>query len=169
MEWATRHASSNLELARLSNVNRNWRHIVVRVILEQVENESLQMSLLLLPSMVRSMWNKTDEERDTFCAAWFPPEGIQIQQLPVPGELWEDGEETQFAPSGVPFYAGSDEERMGRRTVRSPPRSRSRTRYRQREGPLCSHEWQGYRNPMDVLEPFEYAAAFVEVSSDCLF
>jgi len=161
VEWWAHYASSNTDLASLSNVNRKWRGIVVRVLLEQEKNSS--STLLLLPSMVRSIMAANDthetEEKETFCAAWFHPAGIQIQQLAVPGEVRDDGDDG-FAPSGVPFYAGSEDERT-ERSGRSP---RGRTRVRQPEGPLCSHEWQGYRDPMDVLDPFGYASHFVEVS-----
>lgn len=177
--WWTRHASSNVDLANLSNVNRQWRNIVVNVLLEQAEEEQVSSSsLLLLPSMLRGILTGTtapsNHENDTFCAAWFHPSGIQIQQLGLVtgGEVWDfEGEDTTFAPSGGAFYGGSDEERPRRsRNFSSASRGRSLLRRHeeqqqaQQEGPLCSHEWQGYRHPMDVLESFGYAEHFVQVS-----
>lgn len=167
--WWTQNASSNFDLASLSNVNRQWRRIVVQAILEQAQRENVSSTVLLLPSMVRAILNSDatarihslqHDEQDTFCAAWFHPAGIQMQQLPIAGDVWDYENETvngAFAPSGAPFYAGSEEERP-----RNSPRGRSMLRGRQ-EGPLCSHEWQGYREPMDVLEPFGYAEHFVQV------
>jgi hypothetical protein len=160
IEWWAEFVSSNVALASLSNVNRSWRRIVIRVLLEQAQREK-DVSLLLLPSMLRAILTKnnaTQHDKDTFCAAWFHPAGIQIQSLQAAGDAWEhEGEsEILFAPSGVPFYAGSEDERPRGRALRRP------------EGPLCSHEWQGYRDPVDVLEPFGYAPYFVEVSSSVL-
>jgi hypothetical protein len=154
IEWWAEFVSSNVALASLSNVNRSWRRIVIRVLLEQAQREK-DVSLLLLPSMLRAILTKnnaTQHDKDTFCAAWFHPAGIQIQSLQAAGDAWEhEGEsEILFAPSGVPFYAGSEDERPRGRALRRP------------EGPLCSHEWQGYRDPVDVLEPFGYAPYFVE-------
>jgi len=98
---------SNVELAVLSNVSVSWRAACQKAILANasVEEEEEAVSvpkdgagapkghprgpLLLLPSMVRSLVRqqspqKKEEDGDdnfhegeTFCAAWFPPEGIQ--------------------------------------------------------------------------------------------
>lgn len=162
IEWWTQHASSNVDLASLSNVNRKWRSIVVRILMENVGNSESKSALLLLPSMLRrTLANEShDKDEETFCAAWFHPAGIQIKQFHVAEGVWDDGAgdtSMQFAPSGVPFYAGSDEERRPSR-----PSPRGRSPHREQQGPLCSHEWQGYRHPMDVLEPFGYAEPFVQ-------
>lgn len=178
IEWWAQHASSNTDLANLSNINRQWRRIVIQTLLEQDQKED-NKTLLLLPSMISRILSKESaastgsthqqrDEQDTFCAAWFHPAGIQIQQLNVTDHVWEyEGErgEMAFAPGGVPFYGGSEEEVLtGRFGVQTTTTSRGRTPHRQRqEGPLCSHEWQGYRDAIDVLEPFGYAPHFVEV------
>lgn len=167
IKWWTEFSSSNVDLAHLANVNRKWRRIVIKVLLEQAEKpQNDKTLLLLLPSMIRGILANetsiTQHDNDTFCAAWFHPKGIQIQQLQLMGDVWEHERDQMFAPSGIPHYAGSDEELTGRFGVRTT--SSGRTLVRQ-EGPLCSHEWQGYRDPMNVLEPFGYAAHFVEVSN----
>lgn len=172
IEWWTEFATSNVDLARLSNVNRAWRRIVIRALLEQAQKKD-NNTLLLLPSMIRAILSEDTAIKqggnDTFCAAWFHPAGIQIQQMAVVDDVWEHeaaGSGGMFAPSGVPFYEGSEEEQLtGRFGIRTIPR-RGRTPHRQ-EGPLCSHEWQGYREAIDVLEPFGFAPYFVEVRN-CL-
>ena len=176
IEWWTQNAASNVDLASLSNVNRKWRNVVMRSLLNQVEESverknsstpsSSSASLLLLPSMLRAIMLSNSDHKpsddETFCAAWFHPAGIQIQQLNTPSDMWDEGESDMFAPSGVPFYAGSEEEGASRALALKSPRGGRTCPLLQKERPLCSHEWRGYRNPMDVLEPFGYAAYFVE-------
>jgi hypothetical protein len=96
--------------------------------------------------------NSTANDKNTFCAAWFAPSGIQIQQLDGGVHVGEE-ESDSFAPSGNLSYAGSEE---------GP--SLPAIHFHGVEGTLCSHEWRGYREARDVLAPFGYAAAFVEVS-----
>lgn len=146
IKWMVQHASSNVNLASLSNVNRQWRRIVTATILST-------KGKLLLPSMVNAILFEVTTGGDTFCAAWFHPAGIQIlQQMSVAEDVGEEDSE-KFAPSGGQSYAGSEERRP------PPPQ----IIFDGVEGSLCSHEWQGYRDPMDVLGPFGYAAVFVEV------
>lgn len=101
---------SNVQLAILSNVSRVWRQAVVAIILEQsltireeedVTIEGKRTPLLLLPSMVHYMMRRPnyhhevgkhkrngvmkrqDYDNETFCVAWFVPQGIQEQDLLV--------------------------------------------------------------------------------------
>lgn len=158
VRWMAQHASSNLDLASLSNVNRQWRSITTATLLSSP-------SSLLLPSMISTILTQNsitvtaNDKNNTFCAAWFPPAGIQIQQMDN-GHGGEErvGEEESdsFAPSGSLSYAGS-EEGQG-------PSLSAINFHELEEGTICSHEWRGYREDMDVLAPFGYAAAFVEVS-----
>ena len=150
IKWMAQHASSNVNLASLSNVNRQWRRIVTATILST-------KGTLLLPSMINTILSETTTGHDTFCAAWFHPAGIQIQQISGAENVREEEHSEKFAPSGGQSYAGSEE---GRRS------SLPQINFDGLEGPLCSHEWRGYRAPMDVLGPFGYASAFVEVSDN---
>ena len=105
LRWILLHAtSSNVELAQLSNVNRSWREVVTTVILEQATYKAVaSVPMLLLPSMASELIrrnaiamdqddskNETTEQsqqqeegdvEETFCAAWFAPEGIQLLDL----------------------------------------------------------------------------------------
>ena len=81
IQWLVENASSDVDLARLSNVSREWRRLVALAVSSKNSTSSL-----LLPSMVRFA-NQTSTTAssplpvDTFCAAWFAPKGIQ--NIPV--------------------------------------------------------------------------------------
>lgn len=152
IKWLVQNASSNVDLARLSNVNRTWRSHVIAAILEQAQEGTPR---LLLPSMVNFIFQQSPSEEETFCASWFAPAGIQIQSISKLGDTWDtEVSDNLFAPNGEQYYPGSEEERS---SVRMDIID-------QAEGPICSHEWKGFREPMDVLEPFGYTSKFVEVS-----
>lgn len=197
-----RSAETNWELACLSNVSRKWREIAVSVILEQghdaLKGSSKGHRLLLLPSMVRYVLcqqKSTDNNVESFCIAWFHPDGMEIKQLSLdpadasddesdtehPDSLWPgdhrlDHSPEPFAPSGGPSYAGSEEEGKGSNR-RNRLRSGSPTPLFAAVGAglknlqaateevSCMHQWNGYKEAMDVLKPFEYARRFVEVST----
>lgn len=141
IQWLIENASSDVDLARLSNVCREWRR---QVALAVSSNNST--SNLLLPSMVRfarcvnqssttvssssSSFFSPPPPRDTFCAAWFAPKGIQ--HLPVSTQPLE----YDSSPSS--------------RTART-----SGNRY-------CCVEWRGYQHAAEVLTPFGYESSFVE-------
>lgn len=99
---------SNVDMANLSNINRAWRNAVKKsIILESKRKRSnldcsMKKQLLLLPSMVKRLLTGTpntetlvnvsvdgfpiceeyqDDHIETFCAAWFPSEGIQVTTL----------------------------------------------------------------------------------------
>jgi hypothetical protein len=209
-EEAIRHlvrsAGTNWELACLSNVSRKWREIAVSVILEQGHDalkgssdaDADESRLLLLPSMVRYVLcqqKSTDNDVESFCIAWFHPDGMEIKQLSLdaadashdesetdhadsmwPSDHRHDHSPEPFAPSGGPSYAGSEEEGKG-------PNRRNRVRsgsptplfaavgaglkklQTATEHVSCMYQWNGYKEAMDVLKPFGYARRFVEVST----
>jgi hypothetical protein len=203
IEWLLAHAANNVELATLSNVCRKWRKLAVIVVLEQgrkaLANENNKArsdqssdgnsdgngkacNLLLLPSMVRHLLcekRSMDFDVETFCIAWFHPEGMQVTRVSV--DNIDDSEEEYmaspepFAPSGGPSYAGSEEE--GKGSSRRKARSKSPTPVlravgvglERLEAPSkqvsCLYQWNGYQDAVDVLRPFGYAPAFVKVSS----
>jgi hypothetical protein len=110
IQWLIENASSDVDLARLSNVCREWRR---QVALAVSSNNST--SNLLLPSMVRfarcvnqssttvsSSLFSPPPPRDTFCAAWFAPKGIQ--HLPVSTQPLES--ESHLLPAGLPVLLG---------------------------------------------------------------
>jgi hypothetical protein len=205
-EVAIRHlvrsAGTNWELACLSNVSRKWREIAVSVILEQghdaLKGSSDEYRLLLLPSMARYVLcqqKSTDNNVESFCIAWFHPDGMEIKQLSLDAaDASDDESETEhadsmwprdhrhdhspepFAPSGGPSYAGSEEEGKGSNR-RNRVRSGSPTPLFAAVGAglkklqsatehvSCMYQWNGYKEAMDVLKPFGYARRFVEVST----
>lgn len=121
LRWLILHATtSNVDLGRLSNVNRSWRDVVTSVILEQATFKAAPSGpMLLLPSMAAELIrknaedknssstmdgsgssgaaggagantaedaqstsnNKSPHQEETFCAAWFGPEGVQLLDL----------------------------------------------------------------------------------------
>lgn len=176
IQWLARFADSNVELAALSNVNRHWRQQVAFVIFS--DEQDTPLSSLLLPTMARRMRHSQQQQQQhdvsgTFCLAWFPPMGIQVLSVQM-GETMSSEEDTDhqngsdaFAPSGCPSYEGSDSEK------KQPPfRTLAAAVTRVKRGTkvseasrlqTCSHEWRGYRVPLDVLRPFGYATDFINV------
>lgn len=187
IRWTIVHSvTSNAELATLSNVNRQWRQVVQTVLLELAVSEPTDdRPILLLESMIRRLLQQETTEKETFCAAWFHPSGIQQLTVSTKAPLDDDESLTSqnnahtsvsepFAPSGGQTYEGSEEERRSSRSrVRSKRRNRSRSpasqsvRWSKPEDLLetevvCSQEWLGLRQAVDVLAPFGYDPAFVE-------
>jgi hypothetical protein len=191
-------AVSNVELAKVSNVSSVWRKVVQKVVLEQALQSKASPTdppLLLLPSMVRHLVLIQGDQRstskaeklycdETFCAAWFHPDGIQEKvfvaepeaqaqinnflddiraQSPAHTSLSEP-----FAPSGVQNYEASDTERS-KRSNRNSARSKSPsfmkpsppTTDNGEEYVSCAYEWRGLREPFQVLCNFGYTRSFV--------
>ena len=197
IRWIVECAASNLQLAYYSNVSRRWRSVAMEVVLDQgrkaldSEQEDHANDLLLLPSMVRFLLcqqTSIDNAAETFCIAWFAPEGMDIIQVSGEGsgdssdDIDEDEEivarrqrsvsPEPFAPGGGQLYAGSEEERKQysrRQRVRSKsPMAFSTPAIRAIEAKndtiCCMKQWRGYRDAMEVLRPFGYARKFVDVS-----
>jgi hypothetical protein len=153
IEWIVRNnTASNVELAILSNVCRQWREVVTNCILienpkQKQEEESSTpnqsscrhhpFQSLLLPSMVRHLYllqsasqnsrdtisnnpefediNETDtiydgndQQRqqpieDTYCVAWFHPDGIEFIKLDRDGgDDKDDGDDDNGSAIGYP-------------------------------------------------------------------
>jgi hypothetical protein len=190
IRWLALHASSNAELACISNVCRKWRKNLKKVLLEIASDSLVTLddnetpSLLLLPSMVRYVMSKemnTNNHIETYCLAWFNPAGIKFKQVPIDPESDSDeGHQTMtvkhravespqsFAPGGEQLYAGSEDEKK-KNSRRQPMRSTTiSARLRHGEGDKfenCLYQWDGCRTPEDVLLPFGYASAFIQVST----
>lgn len=146
VDWLVGNVESNVELASISNVCRAWRNRAMHALTKPSYSHSVS-SALLLPSMLAS-----EATAVTFCAAWFPPEGIQSVQVPLDSD--SDDDETFFVPSGAQSYPYDQKEYR-----QHPSRSNSSS-----PAPTikCSHEWLGYSQAWEVLEPFGYARVFVE-------
>jgi hypothetical protein len=194
IQWLVKYASSNTELAAISNVSRKWRQIAVQVILEQAADALSQESeqkdkLLLLPSMIRyliSQEKSTDNEIESYCIAWFHPDGMEIKQLSIDEDDSDsddyqygqgDDSDEPFAPSGGAGYAGSDNEKKKgssrRRRSKSPTPLMAtvsaglRQQDKTDSQVSCMYQWNGYKEAMDILKPFGFETRFVEVSA-CL-
>lgn len=194
IRWLVIQSSSNLELARLSNVSRRWRKIAVETLVQQAVEERQQENdtVLLLPSMLRQIMARNGsskvEESETYCLSWFHPSGILFKQLPLDPMDDSDTEENTnvamardhrsddslkpFAPSGKQAYAGSEDEKKSFR--RQPSRSVASSlvsltkRLRNLEETdryvQCLYQWNGFSEAYQVLQPFGYASDFIEVS-----
>lgn len=149
-------------------------------------------SLLLLPSMARyimlqgSIAPTRNSPTETYCLAWFHPMGIQFRRIPVDVMDDSDNEDQAmveksryrnespqpFVPAGGQSYAGSDEEFKGsrRQLTRNitPTVASINARLRRLEENdkyvNCLYQWNGYREPFEVLRPFGYTTSFVNVS-----
>ena len=247
LRWILLHATtSNVELAHLSNVCRSWRKAVTTVVLEQATYKTAsgegqhqqQQPLLLLPSMVSqlirmnnysSSSNNNSEDAttpsnvpkistdETFCAAWFAPEGVQLLDLDGEQVVSEDehnndssssssSEENNTMASSAAMHRhcrhpsssgtkpssnknlpnnktggtnkASPKMNMNSMLQRRPPnleqipqgwsrgfggrQQQHRMVSFQERGIVVSHEWQGYRQAMQILYPFGYANKFVQ-------
>lgn len=123
LQWVISYATtSNVELASLANVHSSWRRLVQRVLLDIAaqSTESVPVASLLLPSMLtQRMWEREgDCADDTFCVAWFAPEGIQTLKLDVDGD-----DDEASAKDDEQFEQATDSaiDSMGGLSVASPP------------------------------------------------
>ena len=166
VEWILRCSSiSNVDFAHLSNVSQRWRQATKRAIFEQITSPDDQndfLPLLLLPSMVRNILStattakdrhETNDEnnnnsnnseiQETFCAAWFHPDGIQELPISLNGTLSilsasdDDYSHTTskstpaFSPHGEPIYDNSDKEEDDNNTKGDGTRSSRSSRKQQ--------------------------------------
>lgn len=149
VRWLAANASSNTELASISNVCTRWRKITADSILDLARNslnnsgDAGNQNMLLLPSMVRfamSKERKTNNDIETYCLAWFTPAGIRFKNLALNAEEDSSGDENdartmdgigpgsprEFAPGGEHMYAGSeDEESKKKKNRRMTSRAQS--------------------------------------------
>jgi hypothetical protein len=115
--WLKNAAVSNIELAHLSNVSRRWRRAALHAIVLQAQvclTEEMsgqrhdRRRLLLLPSMARFLMSQNTQgaersqdvdgrvptnDLDSFCAAWFHPDGIQEERISLNGKMASAAEE----------------------------------------------------------------------------
>ena len=140
VRWIIHNASSNVELASLSNISRRWRETVAQCVVDTASTEgdggSSPVARLLLPSLIRyakansnSVSTQPEEIQrdcigkieDTYCIAWFHPDGIRFkpikQQNPEPGRYVD-----------------------------------------------VLHQWNSYSDAFDVLSPFGYSEFLIRVS-----
>ena len=106
LQWIVHNSiSSNAELSILSNVSRAWRNAVVECLVDDAVDDKPRLqtqfscSRLLVPSWIRQFCESSlkdpslrqpteerinedeDEDRDTYCVAWFHPDGIQSKYV----------------------------------------------------------------------------------------
>jgi hypothetical protein len=190
IRWLVENSASNEELARLSNVSKKWRSMVVDAIINQAkkslngEQESVE-ELLLLPSLVRClMRQELSDSRDieTYCLSWFHPDGIQSQLLPIDptndtdeeedkmirGYRQREGSPEHFAPSGHESYVGSEEERDSRNfrsKLENAASALSRRNEKSHEDHVhCMYQWNSYQEANQILRPFGFSSQFIQVS-----
>jgi hypothetical protein len=154
--WCLRYAAlSNVELAHLSNCSKRWRQAAHHAIVEQSSHPREGETLLLLPSIVRYIMSseamddaiihfsgsresepgKRQEHRDTFCAAWFEPDGIRELRVSLTSngiisvndeDLSHNNLSPKSSPSvfGEPLYEVSDNDDANKDDTRSSRSSR---------------------------------------------
>lgn len=196
-------ATSNVELGKLSNVSVKWRTVVKGVVLEQALRKSTastsnRTSLLLLPSIIRHLVLIQEDQRstlksgsekqkqlecynETFCAAWFHPDGIQEKKfnyLDDDSGLHAVERVHEHGPFASPRNEndggkGEGDKQMQQQSDRGRSRSPVPLTLPQSPPPKakkapdssvcvsCTDEWRGFRSPTQVLAPFGYTAAFV--------
>jgi hypothetical protein len=192
IRWLVRNAANNSQLAILSNTSRRFREIAISEVITQAQetlnnNGNEAKNLLLLPSMVRFLLcQSTDNAVESFCIAWFHPEGMEIKQVALDAVDDSDDDDYDmyprdqrelspepFTPSGGTSYGGSEEEgKIGSRRNMARSRSPGGAGLRRFETPdthvNCMYQWNSFRDAMDVLRPFGYALQFVQVSTSPL-
>jgi hypothetical protein len=149
-----------------------------------------EAKLLLLPSMIRFVMSneqQTNNDVETYCLAWFTPAGIRFKSLSLDPQDDSEGEDVsgsiqttsakshesprEFAPSGEHFYAGSEDEANKKKYRRPSSRILSlnslKAKLQQNNGDTgfvnCLYQWDGLQSAEQVLMPFGYSPAFVEV------
>ena len=212
LQWMTFNCGSNSELAILSNVCKAWRKIVFKALCRSIKKKS-PVSSLLLPCMVQELiagrtsnaaaMNSTDnesgcaqisspavEDRSTFCLAWFPPKGIQIDSVTVgddssissnsgdEGNLFAhhghnktnrkmmvSGNISSFVspPLKLPTHGFSRRMGMGMGSTFNDAGGGANSSIDSRRQTVAK-AWYGYKDATDVLIPFGYTNDFVTVS-----
>jgi hypothetical protein len=190
--------SSNIELFRLANVNRRTRGVIKEVLLHRAKNFDTAFPLdeLLLPCMLKKILRDSlyasipnhhtdcnhngNSLTETFCAAWFHPNGINeyIVSLEDDDESLSVNSYQSFAPGGEQNISdsssegdarsrrsrGSFKQRNRRARSRSPAsRTLSNPEYTQLSPNdiICCKEWVGYREATQVLKHFGASQVFV--------
>jgi hypothetical protein len=90
---------------------------------------------------------------ETFCAAWFPPSGIQVVRVPLVASNnsnWNDTTENN-----------QQQQQQRQSTATTITAASTRTVSQQLPTVPCVLEWKGYQDAADVLLDFGYAPVFV--------
>jgi hypothetical protein len=190
LHWTLTHSlTSDVELARLTNVCRSWRR-VVHEFLRQSSSSMLNsndpstirtIDPLLLPSMVRQLLVETFHNKATdttqeplpletvvetpmvehFCAAWFPPEGIQALPVTLANDDEDEDMDDSNNNNGHPTRDWLDPTRFHSLLGHAVPGNRPTITAVNAPVVLCCPEWRGYRHPYDILQPFGYTRSFM--------
>ena len=222
VQWVVSNASTNVELATLSNVSRRWREIVAQCIVDVASLERYKrrplappspstFSNLLLPSMIRHFYSshshstpsqpekqqhQEKEQEETYCVAWFHPDGIKFKQLSLVNISHENGEIFQQQDHGVAII--DPKTATTTRTVTdeainastedhkflfTEKNSRLNQKHAASTLPMSSpakdnimdwgrsvmYQWDGYSEAIDVLGPFGYTRSLLRVSTMCFY
>ena len=196
LEWIICNSvESDRELAAISNVCESWRETLMRT-LKSHPQEQANTNLLLTTFVQRVSNGGTNNEKsnnpedsnhnESFCIAWFAPEGLRETWIPRNPNAdfqdedsasgGEDGrsiqsallEQTPFAPSGEHGLVGSDDERTRRgsrrsRNLKRKTFSNNILQQKQHKGHsfLVAEEWRGYQTPYEVFRHFGFTKTFL--------
>ena len=213
IRWVVDNTFTNVELAVLSNVSRGWREIVAQRIVDTVSPEGDKkkpsvppaFSYLLLPSILRHFYSsrvdlqqaraspskQQHEKEETYCAAWFHPDGIKFEQISIvklSQEICAEDQQPQqrVVPANSAALAkkksaageGKDplladhkflftksNVRLDQITAASTrPKSCPASDDITDWGASVLYQWDGYSEAIDILGPFGYTRRFLRVS-----
>ena len=147
------NCTSNVQLAAISNVCRDWRKIasdaVASEALELAENDnsseqSSTLRALLVTDMARGLVIRQkglveDDNTDgSFCLAWFAPSGIQLTSVSMEDDDDDNDDDAHVVSITKTTQSNSSSKRV-----------------------TCCNEWRGYTHASEVLIPLGYATSFV--------
>lgn len=157
------NCTSNVQLAAISNVCRDWRKIVTDAVarealelvynnddlLSEQQSSSSTLKTLLVTDMARGLvirqkGSTEDSNTDgSFCLAWFAPSGIQLTSVHLEDD--DDG--------------NNDDDDDGHSNVVSITKTTKSNGTGKRV--TCCNEWRGYTHASEVLIPLGYATSFI--------
>lgn len=185
LRWmlASPRSLSNTELASISNLNRSWREATKQAILEEASGPMRIAPLLLLPSMVRNilqyrpaspsfenskalqgaMTSCCPSEDETFCAAWFAPEGVREIEICLRDEstVRDPSVSVNCTPQPQPTQHQHASFSFMLAQVENAGQQVGVDKVQEEEFVSVCVEWKGYSTAMQVLQPFSYDAPFV--------
>ena len=156
LSWVLHHScASNVQLAIISNVCREWRRIASNAVVSKSlelqsststeknkECEESTLRSLLVTDMARGLIARQrglaedDNTCGSFCLAWFAPAGIQFTSVSLEDED-DDSSDDAHAVS----------------ITKSTKSSSKKV--------TCCYEWRGYTHASEVLIPIGYATSFL--------
>eukprot|EP00536_Pseudo-nitzschia_multiseries_P000470 jgi/Psemu1/178900/e_gw1.6.32.1 len=106
IRWMISNTFTNVELAVLSNVSRGWREVVAHCIVDAASEERDKEKEP--PSREEEEKEELQKQDETYCVAWFHPDGIKFEQLSIvkPGSETCDGPQPGH---GAPTNGGTGE------------------------------------------------------------